>query len=118
MKAFYILLLLPFFVFSQKDADHQESLFVALYTVGENWDLKKGPDEQTHFKSHSSFLKQLRDDDIISQGARFGDTGMVIFKATDLADAKALIHSDVAIQNRLFNVEVHKFAPFYKGCIE
>lgn len=119
MKTILVFLVLPFVLFGQEDSNTEsKSLFVALYTVGESWDMKKPPGEQSYFKEHSAFLKNLRDTKVIVQGARFGDTGMVVFNALDLKAAKELIHSDLALQNQLFKVEVHKFAPFYTGCIE
>ncbi|WP_343488228.1 hypothetical protein [Allomuricauda sp. d1] len=113
-----LFLSIPFLVIGQQTPEKKEQLFIALYTVGKNWDAEKPPNEQTHFKEHSSFLQQLRSDKSIAMGARYGDTGMVIFKAMDLESAKMLINSDIAVQNQLFDVEVHAFAPFYKGCIE
>lgn len=118
MKTTLLLLLLPFVFWAQQPTVQKESLFVALYTVGENWDTEKSPNEQAFFKEHSAFLKKLRDTKVIVQGARYGDTGMVVFKASGQETAESLIHSDLAIQNRLFNVKIYAFSPFYKGCIE
>lgn len=118
MKTGFLILLLPFVLLAQEPTVKEESLFVAFYTVGKNWDTEKSPNGQAFFKEHSAFLKRLRDTKVIVQGARYGDTGMVVFKASGQETAESLIHSDLAIQNQLFNVKIYAFAPFYKGCIE
>ena len=46
---------LPFHSFSQSE-EKTASHFVALYTLGENWDTEKEPHEQAYFKEHSSFF--------------------------------------------------------------
>lgn len=115
---FLLFFLAPFLMFGQEPTQKEEPLFVALYTIGEAWDTQKSPAQQQYFNEHSTFLQQLRADGTITMGARYADTGMIIFKALDLDNAKKLLNADSAIQNRLFNVAVHAFAPFYKGCID
>ncbi|MGZ5244994.1 MAG: YciI family protein [Bacteroidia bacterium] len=89
-----------------------------LYTIGENWDTTKEAYEQNYFKEHSSHLAELRNKGKISIGGRFSDTGMLLLNASDLNEAKNLIEKDIAIQNKLFTVEIFYFDAFYKGCIE
>ena len=115
---FLFFLLLPFLVLGQTPDDKKELYFVALYTTGDAWDNSKAPNEQAYFKAHSNFLQQLRSEKIIALGARYDETGMVVFKASDLTAAKTLIHSDSAVQNKLFDVEIHEFSSFYNGCIQ
>lgn len=119
MRTLVLLLLLPFVLYSQEDKEMEnDSYFIALYTLGETWDTEKQPQDQVYFKEHSAFLQQLRNAEQITVGARYAATGMLILRAKDLATVKDLLHSDVAVQNQLFNVEVQAFSPFYKGCIE
>ena len=113
----WLILILPLFSFSQ-DHPETESHFIALYTLGESWDQSKQPQEQLYFKEHSSFLSQLRKDGKISVGARYSDTGMLIVKGKNQEEVTMLLHQDLAIQHKLFKLEIHPFAPFYKGCIE
>ncbi|WP_431124953.1 hypothetical protein [Flagellimonas flava] len=108
---------LPFHSFSQSE-EKTASYFVALYTLGENWDTEKQPHEQEYFKEHSSFLAQLRKEKKISLGARYSDTGMLIILGKDLQEVTGMLHKDLAIQHKLFKLEIHPFTPFYKGCIE
>lgn len=77
-----------------------------------------GPNDQPYFKEHSAFLAKLRKENTIVIGARYSDTGMIVFQAMDLESAKNLLLEDVALQKQLFNVEVHPFNAFSKGCIE
>ena len=116
-KAFIALsiFVLPFLNYSQ---EKEGTYFVALYTVGDLWDSNKPPGEQTHFKEHSAHLSKLRSDSIIVIGARYSDTGMLILKSKNLAEAKSLLLEDIAVKNDLFRVEIHPFQPFYKGKLE
>ncbi|WP_420603736.1 YciI family protein [Flagellimonas sp.] len=117
MKLFLLLLLLPCFALSQESTD-QKSHFIALYTIGEGWDVEKKPHEQEYFKEHSSFLSKMRKEEKIVMGARYADTGMIIVLADNLEAAKNMLNQDVALQQKLFTVEIHQFNAFYKGCIE
>lgn len=117
MRFLSVLLLLPLFAFSQEEIAPNDSYFVALYTIGNNWDVQKQPHEQHYFEEHSSFLKTLRTNQQIVIGARYSETGMIVLKAQSLDAAVDLLHSDTAVQNKLFEVEVHPFALFYKGCL-
>lgn len=112
---FLSLLVFPFLNYSQEKED---TYFVALYTLGDSWDSSKSPGEQIYFKEHSSHLSKLRSDSIIVIGARYSDTGMLILKSKNLAEAKSLLLEDIAVKNNLFRVEIHPFQPFYKGTLE
>ncbi|NJN42078.1 MAG: hypothetical protein HC811_07515 [Flammeovirgaceae bacterium] len=92
--------------------------YIVLYTLGENWDTSKQPQEQLYFKEHSSHLSELRKSKRIDMGGRYSDTGMILLKAKDETEAQNLITKDIAIQNKLFNAAVFPFNPFYKGCVE
>ncbi|MFD2099980.1 YciI family protein [Flagellimonas iocasae] len=117
MKYLTLLLLMPFLLSGQESAE-EKSHFVALYTVGSLWDMDKAPNDQAYFKEHSAFLSKLRKENTIVMGARYSDTGMIVLQATDLDSAKNILFEDVALQNQLFNVEVHPFSVFYKGCFD
>ena len=117
MKKLLLFLLLPFFMIAQ-ESEEKKSHFVALYTVGSLWDMDKEPTDQAYFMEHSAFLSKLRKEKTIVMGARYSDTGMIVLEATDLEAAKNILFEDVALQNELFNVEVHPFNIFYKGCFE
>ena len=92
--------------------------FIVLYTLGEHWDPARQAHEQVYFKEHSAHLQALRKSKKISLGGRYSDTGMLLLKATDEAEAERLIMNDVAVQNKLFTVKIFPFDEFYKGCIE
>lgn len=120
MKALLILCLvlcIPFLVLSQ-EKEPVDAHFIALYTLGESWDTEKQPSEQIYFKEHSGFLSKLRKEKQIILGARYSDTGMIVLKANNLEAAETILHQDIALQKKLFNVVVYPFNTFYKGCIE
>ena len=117
MKACFWLLLFPLFLFAQEEKG-EKSHFIALYTVGVNWDADKTPNDQLYFKEHSAFLSKLRKEKTIIMGARYSDTGMIVLEAVDLESAQNLLHEDIALQKGLFNVVVHPFHAFYTGCID
>ncbi|MBO0321179.1 hypothetical protein J0X14_02645 [Muricauda sp. CAU 1633] len=117
MKTIALFLLLPIFINAQ-ESEVKKSHFVALYTVGSLWDMDKAPNDQPYFKEHSAFLSKLRKENAIVMGARYSDTGMIVLQAADLESAKSLLLEDVALKNQLFNVEVHPFNVFYKGCFD
>ena len=108
MKRLILLLLFPLLVQAQ-EIQAEKSHFIALYTVGSNWDMGKAPNEQLYFKEHSAFLSGLREAKTIVLGARYGDTGMIVFKASDLESAIKMLHQDVALQRELFTVVVHPY---------
>lgn len=117
MKVLFFLLL-PCLILAQKTTPKSDPYFVALYTVGESWDTEKSPGEQLYFKEHSGFLSRMRKEGTIITGARYGDTGMLVLRAPDLKTVDNLLNTDVAIQNKLFKLEIHPYAPFYKGCLD
>ncbi|MFS4468877.1 YciI family protein [Maribacter sp. 2210JD10-5] len=112
-----IFVLAPLLSFGQEQ-NKKENYFIALYTVGDGWDINKQPNEQPYFKEHSNHLDQLRKDNTIVIGARYSDTGMIVIKATDFDMAKNILLNDIAVKNNLFHVEIQPFSPFYKGCLE
>jgi uncharacterized protein YciI len=95
-----------------------DSLFVVIYTAGENWEKIKAANEQAYFKEHSSFLSKLRSDETIVIGGRFSDKGMIIIKADDYNSAVNIINSDRAVIVKTFNSEIYPINFFYNGCIE
>jgi hypothetical protein len=92
--------------------------FIVLYTIGDNWDSNKQAYEQTYFKEHSAHLARLRKEKRIDIGGRYSDTGLLLLKAINQAEAEELVTKDIAIQNKLFKAAIFPFSPFYKGCVE
>ncbi|MCB1023956.1 MAG: hypothetical protein KDB79_06195 [Acidobacteria bacterium] len=96
----------------------QNNYFIVFYSLGKNWDSSKAPNEQLYFKDHSQHLSKLRKEKRISIGGRYGEKGLLILKALDLAEAEKRINEDIAMKNDLFSVEIYPFAPFYNGSIK
>lgn len=122
MKTFLIAIMIlasTMVSFSQETTSNAKNdFFVVLYTIGENWDTTKQTHEQLYFKEHSTHLSELRKTKKISIGGRYSDTGMLLLKAKDKAEAQNLITNDIAIKNKIFKVEIFSFDPFYEGCVE
>jgi len=95
-----------------------DSLYIVTYTTGASWDASKSPAEQTNFKEHGARLGQLRKDGVIKFGARYGDKGSIVIAAKSFADAKAIVETDQAVINKLFNADLQKLNIFYGGCLE
>ena len=95
-----------------------QMLFVAIYSLGPAWKADKPAHEQAHFKEHSANLKKLRTEKKIILGARYSDKGMIILQVTNEQEARAILEPDPMVANKVFNLELHPFSPFYKGCIE
>ena len=66
-------------------------------------------------KEHSAHLKKLRDEGVISMGARYGDKGFLVVNAPDESRARALIAADPSMQNETFKFELHEMRVFYAG---
>ena len=94
----------------------EPKLFAMIYTTGDNWDDSKEFQEQTYFMPRSRHLSKLRKEVVIPIGGRYGDKGFMLLKAKDRAAAEAIIKLDSSVTYKTFNVELHEFEAFYKGC--
>jgi hypothetical protein len=92
--------------------------FIAIFSRGPAWDQKKPANEQVGFKEHSENLRRLRAEKKIPIGGRYGEKGMVIIEAQTEDEARSLFASDVMLEKKTFELELHQFRPFYKGSIE
>ena len=90
-------------------------LYAVEITTGAKWDASKPPNQQAFMKEHSAHLKKLRDDGIISMGARYGDKGLVVISAADENQARALMAADPSMQNETFRFTLHEMRVFYPG---
>lgn len=103
---------------AQTTAASSDSLYIVTYSLGELWDQSKSPGEQQYFKEHGARLGQLRKEGVIRFGARYSDKGMIVIAAPTFVKAKEIITADVAVQNKLFTVDVQRLNIFYDGCLE
>jgi len=102
----------------QDSAAAKPSLFIAIFSLGPNWKTDKPAHEQTYFKEHSANLKKWRAEKKIVLGARYSGKGMIIISAADEKEARALVEHDPMVMNKVFNLELYPFSPFYIGCIQ
>lgn len=91
--------------------------FVVIFSLGPAWEKDKPANEQRYFADHSANLGKLRAEKKLLLGARYADKGMVIIEAENEAAARAMFDADPMVKNRLFNMEVYAFSPFFTGCI-
>jgi uncharacterized protein YciI len=92
-----------------------QKLFAVEITTGAKWDTSKPPNQQAFMKEHSAHLKKLRDDGLISMGARYGDKGLIVLKAQDENEARAIMAADPSMQNETFKFSLHEMRVFYPG---
>jgi hypothetical protein len=104
--------------YGQSEMKAVDSLYMVTYTTGPAWDNSKSPNDQPHFKEHSSRLSQLRKDGVIKFGARYGNKGSIGISAKNFQAAKEIVFGDPAVINKLFDVDVQKLNIFYEGCLE
>jgi uncharacterized protein YciI len=96
----------------------KQPLFIAIFSLGPNWQIDKPAHEQAYFKEHSANLKKWRAEKKIVLGARYSDKGMIIISAADEKEARSRLEHDPMVMNKIFNLELYPFSPFYKGCIQ
>ena len=99
------------------DADEDQargSLFVVHFSTGPSWDQSKPPGAQDGFSEHSANLGQLRTEGTILFGARYGEFGMIIVRASSLEAANELIESDPGVQSGIFVFTVAPINVFYE----
>jgi len=104
--------------FTPQDSSAAKKLFIAIFSLGPVWKTDKPAHEQAYFNEHSENLKKLRAEKKIMLGARYSDKGMIILSAADEKEARAMLENDPMVVNKVFNLELYPFSPFYKGCIQ
>jgi uncharacterized protein YciI len=90
-------------------------LFAVTYTTGPKWDAAKPPQDQTFFKEHSAHLARLRTENVSVLGGRYGDKGLLLLRARDLAAARAAVDADPSVTAGTFTATVEEFRPFQHG---
>lgn len=96
----------------------KKMLFIAIFSLGPSWQADKPAHEQAYFKEHSTNLKKLRTEKKILVGARYSDKGMIIIAAANEQEARAMLERDPMVANKVFNLEIYPFNPFYKGSVD
>ena len=91
--------------------------FVVQLTLGAAWDKAKPPNQQPGFAEHSANLRALRDAGKLALGARYADKGLLVVRATDAAEARALFDADPMVKGELFALQVDELRVFYPGTV-
>lgn len=102
----------------QDTSTAKKMLFIAIFSLGPSWQADKPAHEQAYFKEHSANLKKLRAEKKILVGARYSDKGMIIITAANEQEARVMLESDPMVANKVFNLELYQYNPFYKGCVD
>ncbi len=100
---------------SVQAAPESEKLFAARYSKGPAWDPAKEPNDQAGMREHSANLGRLRREGQILFGARYGDTGLIVFHAADEAAVRKFLEPDPTPKSGVFRLAVDSFNPFYAG---
>lgn len=101
-----------------QEAQRAPDTFVVLFRVGPAWDPAKPPSEQRHFAAHSANIAALKKEDRLVLGGRFSDVGLVLIRAADEEEARALIQRDPSVAEGTFKFEIHPWSTFSAGCLE
>jgi len=92
------------------------TLFAIVFRTGPAWDAAKPAGQQAFMKEHSQNLGSLHKADKIALGGRFGEFGLVVVRAADMAEARAMLLGDPAVANGVFQADVHPWSTIYEGC--
>ncbi|MCW5633219.1 MAG: hypothetical protein KIT17_07765 [Rubrivivax sp.] len=92
--------------------------FAVEIRTGPGWDANKPPQAQAQFREHSAHLRRLRDEGHLLLGARYGDKGLLVVAAADLAAVHRLLDGDPSMQAGTFVYEAHPMAVFHGGCVQ
>jgi uncharacterized protein YciI len=91
-------------------------LFAIVFRTGPAWDKARPPAQQSFMKEHSQNLAALRKAEKIALGGRFGELGLVVVRAADLAEARAMLDGDPAVAAGVFQADVQPWSTIYEGC--
>jgi uncharacterized protein YciI len=91
------------------------SLFVVLYKQGPAWKEAVPMRQQDAIVPHFKYMKKLFEaGTILDAGATLDEPGgVVILKARDLDEAKAIVAADPSVTMKMFVGEVHAWLPTF-----
>jgi uncharacterized protein YciI len=91
------------------------SLFVILYKQGPAWKEGVPMRQQEAIVPHFKYMKKLFEEGtILDAGATLDEPGgVVILKARDLDEAKAILAADPSVTMKMFVGEVHAWLPSF-----
>ena len=98
-------------------AQSAEPLFAIEIRTGPAWDLSKPPQDQAHFREHSTHLRRLREQGALVMGARYGDKGLLVLRAASTSAAHALMNDDPSLKAGVFRYELNELRVFYAGTL-
>ncbi len=90
-------------------------LYAVRLTTGPAWDTAKSPNEQAGMREHSANIARLRREGLLVQGARFGDTGLLVLRVPDEAAVRTQLAPDPTIAAGIFKAQIDVYSPFAHG---
>lgn len=90
-------------------------LYAVRFTTGPAWDAAKSPNDQAGMREHSANIARLRREGLLVQGARFGDTGLLVLRVPDEAAVRAQLASDPTLAAGVFQTQIDVYSPFAHG---
>ena len=90
-------------------------LWAVRLTTGPAWDPARKPNEQAGMIEHGTNIARMRREGALVLGARYGDTGLMVFRVADESAVHAQFADDPTIAAGVFKMQVDVFAPFAHG---
>ena len=94
-----------------------DTVFAVTIRTGPAWDQSRPPAEQAHFRTHSRNLFKLRQEGRIVLGGRYGDVGLILVRAANEAEARALFAADSSIARGVFRAEFQVWRTIFEGAV-
>lgn len=92
-----------------------DKLYAVRLTTGPAWDSAKPPNDQAGMREHSANIARLRREGLLVQGARFGDTGLLVLRVPDEAAVRTQLAPDPTIASGVFKAQIDVYSPFAHG---
>ncbi|GHO99124.1 hypothetical protein KSF_091720 [Reticulibacter mediterranei] len=90
-------------------------IFAVVYTPAPAWIQGKPVVEQPFFKEHARYMRRFFADGRLLMGGFFLDNqgGLGILEAADEAEAREIVEQDPAVQNKVFQPDLHPWYPAF-----
>ena len=94
-----------------------DTVYAVTIRTGPAWETSKPPTEQVHFRTHSQNLFRLREQGKIVLGGRYGDVGLILLRAANEAEARALFAADSSLVRGVFQAEFQVWRTIFEGAV-
>ena len=94
-----------------------DTIYAVTIRTGPAWDQAKPPGEQAHFRTHSQNLFKLRQEGRIVLGGRYGDVGLILVRAANEAEARAMFAAGSSLTRGVFRAEFQVWRTIFDGAV-